>query len=225
MRVYTILLLLLMAATSAEAQSVAVSGRIVHEATGDPQARIPLYLLGTSLAAFTDSDGRYVFREVPAGSYELVAVVPGHGQIKQMLEVAGEADIVHDLAVPYASNASDESPDAAGSDSEPSSNTAPLVQRTDIVNPEVETVCSCHTSAVSLLDQANDLRGKFTTEAAYEADDAAGEKMQSLLGEWKNLQRQCLSRFGTKLFEESACNKPTEISSKRQELNDSGIRS
>ncbi len=149
MRVYTVLLLLLMAATSAEAQAVAVSGRIVHEATGDPQARIPLYLLGTSLAAFTDSDGRYVFREVPAGSYELVAVVPGHGQIKHMLEVAGEADIVHDLAVPYASNASDESPDAAGSDSEPSSNTAPLVQRTDIVNPEVETVCSCHTSAVS----------------------------------------------------------------------------
>ncbi|MGB0650997.1 MAG: carboxypeptidase-like regulatory domain-containing protein [Rhodothermales bacterium] len=223
-RISVIALLLLTPTLGATAQFVSVSGRVTHDQTGNPQSRIPLYLLGTSLAAFTDSSGDYVFREVPPGSYELVAVFPDHRQIKQILQVAGDADIVHDIAVPFEVSVADEPPAGERSDSQTSPNNAPT-QRTDVVSPEVETVCSCYNSAVSLLDQALDLRGKFATEAAYKADDAAGEEMESLLGEWSNLQRQCLSRFGTKLFEESACNKPTEISRKRQALNDSGIRS
>ena len=224
-RISVVAILFLTPALNVKAQGVSVSGRITHDQSGNPQSRVPLYLLGTSLAAFTDSSGDYVFREVPPGSYELVAVFPGHGQIKQILEVAGDTDIVHDMAVPFAVNLADDSPGEERFGSESSSNNASLVQRTDVVSPEVQTVCSCYDSAVSILDQAIDLRGKFATESAYKADDAAGQEMESLLVEWGNLQRQCLSRFGTKLFEESACNKPTEISRKRQALNDGGIRS
>lgn len=224
-RLFTIALLLFVVATTAEAQSITVTGRVVHEQTGSPQVRVPLYLMGTPKAAITDSNGSYVFRDVTPGSYELVAVFPGLGQITEILEVTDSEDIVHDFTVPYAISAPEEAVEMARTDASTAAKADDPVSRSGIVIQEVETVCSCYSSAVSLLDQAFELRGRFATKKAFEADAAAGKEMNSLLSEWTNLQRQCLSQFGTKLFEESACNKPSEISRKRQALSDIGIRS
>lgn len=224
-RIYAVVLLLLLVALPVEAQSVTLSGRVVQELTGNPQARVPLYLMGTPQAAFTDSSGSYVFRDVSPGSYELVAVVPGLGQIKEVLEIAGGTDMVHDIAVPFEASTNEGATTSVRPDPSSASKSDDTESGNQVLNPDIKTVCSCYDTAVSLLDQAIELRGKFATESAYHADSDAGEHMQRLLGDWSSLQRHCLTRFGTKLFEESACNKPTEISKKRKTLNDIGIRS
>lgn len=226
MRISIVVLVLLASALSATAQTISVSGRVTHELTETPLARVPVYLLGTTLAAFTDSSGFYAFDQVPVGTYDLVAVVPEYGQYKDILQVTGDAEMVYDIAISYSVDVAkgwSGQPESSTNKTSTLSDTAP--DETSELMAKPETVCSCYESAVSILDQAMELRSKFATEAAFSADAEAGDQMNSLLGEWHHLQRQCLMQFGTKLFEESACNNPSEISRKRQALSDIGIRS
>jgi outer membrane receptor protein involved in Fe transport len=58
-------------AVSAKAQTGTITGKIYDEQSGDQLIGANVLLVGTSLGATTDIDGRYIIKNVPAGTYAL----------------------------------------------------------------------------------------------------------------------------------------------------------
>ncbi len=78
------------------AQGATVSGEVTDAQTGDPIANVRIVLMGTNVAVFTDDEGRFTLRNVPAGEVTLRAIRIGYqsGSSTLMLVPAGarEAD-------------------------------------------------------------------------------------------------------------------------------------
>lgn len=68
------------AANNTQAASVSVIG-LVELSDNNDASGIHVYLPGTSLACYTDSDGNYTLPDVPAGRYDLMARLDGYQPI------------------------------------------------------------------------------------------------------------------------------------------------
>lgn len=88
-RTLTIFLILVLLTQQAFAQSTGrIEGRIQSE-RGEGIAGISVGLEGTSYGSTTDDEGKFLIRNIPAGSYTLVASGIGYTLQKQSLEVTG----------------------------------------------------------------------------------------------------------------------------------------
>lgn len=70
-----------------------VEGRVVDAETGDPLANAVVYIVGSQRVAYSDRDGRFVFRNLPAGRHTLEVKYLGFTDVSQTLVLA-EADTV-----------------------------------------------------------------------------------------------------------------------------------
>ncbi len=78
-------ILLLVAATAAFAQSGNIRGKVTDKRTGEPLPFVNILVKGTTTGAATDVDGTYEIRNLDPGTYSLIARLVGH----ETLEVTG----------------------------------------------------------------------------------------------------------------------------------------
>ena len=66
------------------------TGNVTGEVTSRGQARLSeaqVFVVGTQMGALTASNGRYLIRNVPAGTYQLRAILIGHETATQSVTV------------------------------------------------------------------------------------------------------------------------------------------
>lgn len=91
------LLLTLVAATAALAQG-SVSGRVTARASGAPLGDVRITVVGTTVSATTNADGRYTLRGLRAGSTTLRALRLGYEESKRMVTIT-DAESTLDFAL------------------------------------------------------------------------------------------------------------------------------
>src|SRR5690242_9371018 len=79
--------LLLASTTAARAQQAIVTGRVTDEAAGQPVSDVQVVVVGTTLGALTNQDGRYTIRGVPAGAQQVRAIRIGYTESKKPVTV------------------------------------------------------------------------------------------------------------------------------------------
>ena len=216
-------LMLFVSVPLAEAQTVRITGTVQDAQLGAPITGAPVYLIGSSGVAVTKENGRFVLQDVQAGTYILTVVYEGYASESDTLVVSGEADVENNFRL-NSVRAADEkvaiSPQTGDQEAEPNFSLSPSQ---DSLRSELKTVCACFESAVGILNDAILLRKKYENAEQYQRDREAVEQMNALLALWRTAQYHCLTGFGTKLFVDSACNRPDKISDLRKELDSLGI--
>jgi outer membrane receptor protein involved in Fe transport len=77
-RIFKIVMLILVISSVATAQYGKIAGRVVDRETGEPLIGANVLILGTTLGAATDINGRYVIHNVPPGLYDIRASYVGY---------------------------------------------------------------------------------------------------------------------------------------------------
>jgi TonB-linked SusC/RagA family outer membrane protein len=94
-------LTLLTAAGRVHAQGT-ISGRVTAQGTNQPLADARVLAVGTSLSATTGEDGKFVIRNVPAGTVQLQVLRVGYQTMKRPLAVAGGGAATADFSMTVA---------------------------------------------------------------------------------------------------------------------------
>jgi len=74
-------------ANFANAQSGAVEGVVTDDETSEPLLGVNVGLQDTDIGKATDKDGQFVFREVPPGTYTLIASFVGYATVEEEITV------------------------------------------------------------------------------------------------------------------------------------------
>lgn len=206
----------------AAAQSASISGTVTDADVGEAISGVPVYLIGLPRVAVTTVDGRYELLGVEAGTYVLTAVARGYVPFSDTLDVSGTSRIKYDFRL---------EPDPGDSQAgqrqmqeRDKSVPHPVLEDSETLRlSQLSTVCSCFKSANAILGEALRLRTEYDSLVQFERDSGAVDQMGGLLKSWRTAQQICLTRFGSKLFEDTWCNSPGEISEKRRALDSLGI--
>ena len=84
-------LLAVLGATPVAAQDGTIMGQVVDRTSSQPLAGAQVYIVGTTLGALANQDGRFMIRQVPAGEHELRATLIGYSpETHTVTVVAGE---------------------------------------------------------------------------------------------------------------------------------------
>ncbi len=90
----------LVAATPALTQQTGtITGNVTDAQSGAIMPSVQVYLVGTGLGTLTNSNGRYLVVNVPAGSYTLRAERLGYGTQDVQIEVTGGQTLTQDFAL------------------------------------------------------------------------------------------------------------------------------
>jgi TonB-linked SusC/RagA family outer membrane protein len=89
----------LAAARGAQAQQGSIGGVVTDEATGDPLEAARVILLGPNRIVATNRDGRYTFRNVPAGAHQVRVLRLGYGPETDSTAVAPGETVALDFAL------------------------------------------------------------------------------------------------------------------------------
>lgn len=204
--------------TAANEQGIIeITGVVIDAETEQGLVGVPVYLLGSKAFAITVEGGQYTLKAVPAGAYKITAASAGYEPSSDSLQVSGDEFLSFDLAL-KPKKGEDEAVQAARNRTVPSKTIKGNKSQSDF-----ETVCDCHSAAMTSLDEAIELRKSFDSMASLDKDQSAAKKLTSILDTWHEQQEVCLVNFGTRLLEESACNQPDEVSVKRAILAQLGI--
>ena len=83
--------LLVASPTVAYSQSGSITGRVTDEKSGRPVEQAQINVVGTSIGALTNTDGRFALREIRSGTYQVRVLRVGYAESKQSVRVtAGE---------------------------------------------------------------------------------------------------------------------------------------
>jgi TonB-linked SusC/RagA family outer membrane protein len=86
-------------AATAAAQQGTISGRVTEAGSGQPIADARVIVVGTSLFATTNADGRYSIRNVPAGTANVRVLRVGFAELRRPVTVAAGATATGDFAL------------------------------------------------------------------------------------------------------------------------------
>jgi len=81
-----------------------ITGRVVDQANGQPIPGAAVTVVGTSLGALTNEDGRYVILSVPVGTYVVKAQLVGYGPV-EVANVRVSVDLTTDVNMDLVSQA------------------------------------------------------------------------------------------------------------------------
>src|SRR5688572_9612477 len=95
----TLLLGALAAASGAQAQQASIGGVVTDEATGDPLEAAQVVLVGQNRIETTSREGRYAFRNVPPGSYQIRVLRLGYRAETDSAAVAPGETVALDVAL------------------------------------------------------------------------------------------------------------------------------
>ena len=206
----------------ATAQTASISGTVTDAEVGEPISGAPVYLVGLPRVAVTTVDGSYELLGVEAGTYVLTAAARGYLPYSDTLEVASTSRITHDFRLEL-----DPGGRLAGqrqTQEQDKSVSHPVLEDSETLRfSQLSTVCGCFKSANAILGEVLQLRTDYGSLVQFERDSVAVDQMGGLLKSWRMAQQICLTRFGSKLFEDTWCNRPDEIDDKRRALDSLGI--
>ncbi|MGH7577168.1 MAG: SusC/RagA family TonB-linked outer membrane protein [Longimicrobiales bacterium] len=74
-----------------------VTGQVINAATRQPMTAVQMSVAGTTLGTITGQDGRYVIRNVPAGSHEVRAILIGYSEMVVSVDVAAGGSATADF--------------------------------------------------------------------------------------------------------------------------------
>ena len=208
----------------AEAQTSSISGKVVDAYSGESIIRAPIYLIGTTRVVVSQEDGSYQVRDVKPGTYVITAASQGYVAQSDTIIVTGDSHLEHNFRLtPDQATRKDEANRLNRQDLKTIPRPAIDPGRSDTIS-QLSSVCGCFASAVRILNDAIRLRIGYEDVSQFEQDSDALEQMNALTNSWQTTQQVCLTRFGSKLLEDSTCNRPREISIKRRQLDDLGVR-
>ncbi len=206
----------------AAAQTVSISGTVTDAEVGEAISGVPVYLIGLPRVAVTTVDGNYELLGVEAGTYVLTAVARGYVPFSDTLEVSGTSRITHNFRLEL--DPGDRLAGQRQTQERDASVPHPALNDSESLRfSQLSTVCGCFISADAILGEALRLRTEYDSLDQFERDNKAKNQMGGLLKSWRMAQQFCLTRFGSKLFEDTWCNRPGEISRKRSALDSLGI--
>src|SRR5438270_181709 len=84
--------------TTALAQGT-IAGRVTAQESGQPLQEARVILVGTSLFATTNNDGRYAIRNAPAGAAEVRVIRVGYSEQKRPVTVASGQTVTLDFTL------------------------------------------------------------------------------------------------------------------------------
>ena len=206
----------------AAAQTASISGTVTDAEVGEAISGVPVYLIGLPRVSVTTVDGRYELLGVEAGKYVLTAVARGYVSFSDTLEVSGTSRIKRDFRLEP--DPGDRLAGQRQTQERDKSLAHPVLENSETLRlSQLSTVCGCFKSANAILGEALRLRTEYGSLVQFERDSGAVDQMGGLLKSWRTAQQICLTRFGSKLFEDTWCNSPGEISEKRRALDSLGI--
>ena len=206
----------------ATAQTASISGTVTDAEVGEPISGAPVYLVGLPRVAVTTVDGSYELLGVEAGTYVLTAAARGYVPFRDTIEVSGTSRITHDFRLEP--DPGDRLAGQRQTQEQDKSVPHPVLEGSEALRfSQLSTVCGCFKSASAILGEVLRLRTDYGSLVQFERDSEAVNQMGMLLKSWRMTQQLCLTRFGSKLFEDTWCNRPGEISDKRRALDSLGI--
>ena len=81
------------------AQTASVTGVVINGDTGEPLASVQVALEGTGRGEITNSEGRYLILNVPAGETEMVVSLIGYREVRRTLSIGTGASEVVDISL------------------------------------------------------------------------------------------------------------------------------
>lgn len=206
----------------ATAQTASISGTVTDAEVGEPISGVPVYLVGLPRVAVTTVDGSYEHLGVEAGTYVLTAAARGYVPFSDTLEVSGTSRITHDFRLEP--DPGDRLAGQRQTQEQDKSVPHSVLEGSETLRfSQLSTVCGCFKSANAILAEALRLRTEYVSLVQFEHDSGAVNQMGGLLKSWRMAQQVCLTRFGSKLLEDTWCNRPGEIFEKRRTLDSLGI--
>ena len=76
--IFAVLCLVITSAAAEDIPTGSLSGTVLDEATGQPVPAVVVNIVGTKLGAVADLEGRFVIREVPAGTHSVRVSLIGY---------------------------------------------------------------------------------------------------------------------------------------------------
>lgn len=206
----------------ATAQTASISGTVTDAEVGEPISGAPVYLVGLPRVAVTTVDGSYELLGVEAGTYILTAAARGYLPFSDTLEVSSTSRITHDFRLEL--DPGDRLAGQRQTQEQDKSVPHPVLEDSETLRfSQLSTVCGCFRSANAILGEVLRLRTDYGSLVQFERDSVAVDQMDGLLKSWRMAQQICLTRFGSKLLEDTWCNRPDEIDDKRRALDSLGI--
>ncbi|MFA8434720.1 MAG: TonB-dependent receptor domain-containing protein [Marinifilaceae bacterium] len=84
---YLLICLLLLASQTLFAQSVQFSGHVIEKGTELPLIGANVYFSGTTIGTSTNADGKFSFRKVKTGEYNVIVSYSGYKRIKRSIQI------------------------------------------------------------------------------------------------------------------------------------------
>jgi TonB-linked SusC/RagA family outer membrane protein len=95
-------IILLAIPTAGQAQQTTISGRVTAAGTGEPLVEGRVQLVGTSVVAVTNAEGRYTLRGAPAGPVEVRVIRVGFAELKKAVTVPASGSVTLDFVLTQA---------------------------------------------------------------------------------------------------------------------------
>lgn len=88
----------------------------------------------------------------------------------------------------------------------------------------INEICDCYTIAYDLLDNAIDIRDNYETFEAFSKNKESVNTVNDFKTKFQNLQLQCVETYKREMFVDRPCGSQDKIISKRNKLNQMGIK-
>jgi len=88
----------------------------------------------------------------------------------------------------------------------------------------IDEICDCYTIAYDLLDSAIDIRNNYSTFEAFSKNSESVNTVNNFKTKFQNLQLQCVETYKREMFVDRPCGSQDKIISKRNKLNQMGIK-
>ena len=85
--------------TSPDAQSGTIYGQVTDAQTGDPIARVAVYIFDLELGGLSQQNGRFLLQNLPAGTHTLTVWRIGYETIERRVAVADGQAVEHNIAL------------------------------------------------------------------------------------------------------------------------------
>jgi hypothetical protein len=76
-----------------------ISGRVIHEATGEPVPFASVYFANTTFGSSTDNNGNFLFTNFPSGKYDLSVTFVGYKPYQQAVEFGADQSLQVDIVL------------------------------------------------------------------------------------------------------------------------------
>jgi TonB-dependent receptor len=98
---FSIIIILMIGSVSWAEASTAIEGYVTDAKTGEPLPGANVFIVGTSLGAASDMNGKYIIPKVPPGSFTLRVTYIGYKTMDVTVQVSAEEKIKQDFELDY----------------------------------------------------------------------------------------------------------------------------